>query len=55
MESETKIAPRSSEQESKRPSDKLRVARPKVEALSDDEEVITVRAPIAQLIGEVCL
>jgi hypothetical protein len=53
MESETKIAAtRSGEQESKRSSEKIRVARPKVEALSDDEEVITVRAPIATLIGE---
>jgi hypothetical protein len=53
MESETKIAAtRNVEHESKRSSDKLRVARPKVESLSDDEEVITVRAPIAQLIGE---
>lgn len=53
MASETKIAARrNAEQESKRPSDKLRVPRPNVESLSDDEEVITVRAPIAQLIGE---
>lgn len=37
------------EQETKRPSEKLR-ARRQVEALSDDEEEITVRAPIAQLL-----
>lgn len=51
MESETKLAvSRKNEQESKRPSDKMK--RAKVEALSEDEEVITVRAPIAKLIGE---
>jgi hypothetical protein len=46
MESEPKL-----ELESKRSSShKMRHA--KVEALSDDEEVITVRAPIAQLIDQ---
>lgn len=35
--------------ESRRPSDKMR--RAKVEALSEDEEVVTIRSPIAELVG----
>jgi hypothetical protein len=51
MESESKIAVLRGTQESKRPpSDKLRAAVPSL-CDDDDEEVITIRAPIAQLIG----
>lgn len=50
METETK---KLLEQESKRSSQKIRAARVKMPSLSDDDpdEIVTVRAPIATLLG----